>query len=115
MAASLDALYEVMKRAVSLKEARIAVVIVFASRISTNAQHPSADEQRFFVGCEKLSLNAAPVIPRPQAGASGASASTDAEAKLPLFNPVVWLVNREQDLPSWFLLDSERLSTHVIP
>ena len=113
MAASLDALYEVMKRAVSLKEARVAVVVDFASRIAANAQHPSADEQRFFVGCEKLSLNAAPVIPRPQAGAEAAAPSAD--ARTPLFNPVIWLVNREQDLPSWFLLDSERLSTHVIP
>ncbi len=112
MAASLDALYEVMKRAVSLKEARVAVVVDFASRISANAQHPSADEQRFFVGCEKLSLHAAPVIPRPQAGAAAEAA---ADARMPLFNPVIWLVNREQDLPSWFLLDSERLTTHVIP
>jgi hypothetical protein len=112
MAASLDGLYEMMKRAVALREARVAVVVDFASRISANAQHPSADEQRFFVGCEKLSLHAAPVIPRSQA--SGA-AEAPADAKSPLFNPVIWLVNREQDLPSWFLLDSERLSTHVIP
>jgi hypothetical protein len=114
MAASLDALYEVMKRAVALKEARTAVVVDFASRILSNAQHPSADEQRFFVACEKLCLNAAPVIPRPQA-AGGPGGSGRADATPPLFNPVVWLVNREQDLPSWFLLDSERLSTHVVP
>jgi len=112
MAASLDALYEVMKRAVALREARVAVVIDFASRISTNAQHPTNDEHRFFVGCEKLSLNAAPVIPRPsQAPGTG----TPAQPATPLFNPVIWLVNREQDLPSWFLLDSERVSPHVIP
>ncbi len=108
MAASLDALYEVMKRAVALREARTAVVIDFASRIATNTQHPAADEHRFFVGCEKLSLQAAPVIPKPAAGNSPPSGA-------PLFNPVVWLVNREQDLPSWFLLDSERVSPHVIP
>jgi hypothetical protein len=115
MAASLDALYEVMKRAVGLKEARVAIVVDFASRIAANAQHPSAEEQRFFVGCEKLSLIAAPVIPRPQPGAAAEAAAEATQARLPLFNPVIWLVNREQDLPSWFLLDSERLSTHVIP
>jgi ATP-dependent Clp protease ATP-binding subunit ClpB len=114
MAASLDALYEVMKRAVALKEARVAVVIDFASRIATNVQQPAADEQRFFVGCEKLSLGAAPVIPRPAAG-SAAESATAAGTRVPLFNPVIWLTNREQDLPSWFLLDSERLSAHVIP
>ncbi len=110
MAASLDALYDVMKRAVALREARVAVVVDFASRISSNAQHPSAEEQRFFVGCEKLSLNAAPVIPKPVAESAQVAAPAS-----PLFNPVVWLVNREQDLPSWFLLDSERVSAHVIP
>ena len=110
MAASLDALYDVMKRAVALREARVAVVVDFASRISSNAQHPSAEEQRFFVGCEKLSLNAAPVIPKPVAEPAPVAAPAS-----PLFNPVVWLVNREQDLPSWFLLDSERVSAHVIP
>ncbi|MCC6532734.1 MAG: ATP-dependent Clp protease ATP-binding subunit [Burkholderiales bacterium] len=111
MAASLDALYEIMKRAAGLKEARAAVVVDFASRISTNAQQPHNDEHRFFVGCEKLSLNAAPVIPRPAA----ATPATPSSTQQPLFNPVIWLVNREQDLPSWFLLDSERVSTHVIP
>jgi len=114
MAASLDALYEVMKRAVALKEARVAVVVDFASRIASNAQHPAADEQRFFVGCEKLSLTAAPVIPKPAAGAATPAAAS-VLPPTPLFNPVIWLVNREQDLPSWFLLDSERVSAHVIP
>src|SRR5512139_2579989 len=74
MAASLDALYEVMKRAVALREARTAVVIDFASRIATNLQHPNADEQRFFVGCEKLSLQAAPVIPKRTAGPPASNA-----------------------------------------
>ena len=112
MAASLDALYDAAKRAVGLREARVAVVIDFASRIAANAQHPSAEEQRFFVGCEKLSLHAAPVIPKP---AGSQAAGTAQPAAVPLFNPVLWLVNREQDLPSWFLLDSERVSAHVIP
>jgi len=113
-AASLDALHEVMKRAVALREARVAVVVDFASRISTNPQQPGAEEQRFFVGCEKLSLSAAPVIPKPPA-ASPAAGAPSAVPTVPLFNPVIWLVNREQDLPSWFIMDSERVSTHVIP
>jgi energy-coupling factor transporter ATP-binding protein EcfA2 len=113
MAAGLDALYEVMKRAVALREARVAVVVDFASRIAANPAAPTAEEQRFFVGCEKLSLSAAPVIPRPQAQDS-AAAMLGAPVG-PLFNPVIWLVNREQDLPSWFIMDSERVSTHVVP
>ena len=115
MAASLDALYEVMKRAVALREARVAVVVDFASRISANPGAPGAEEQRFFVGCEKLSLGAAPVIPKPPAPAPGAPAAVPGAPATPLFNPVIWLVNREQDLPSWFIMDSERVSTHVVP
>ena len=106
MAANLDALYELMKSAVALREARVAVVVDFASRIAVSPQQLDDAQQRFFVGCEKLSLYAAPVVPKAPEGAPRPQ---------PLFNPVVWLVNRAQDLPSWFTLDSERLSTHVIP
>jgi len=127
MAANLEALYETMKRAVALREARMAVVIDFASRISPTPQQLQEADHRFFVGCEKLSLAAAPLIPKPAAetpaGAApgvapspaAASPAAPAARPEPLFNPVVWLVNRDQDLPSWFLLDSERVSTAVIP
>jgi energy-coupling factor transporter ATP-binding protein EcfA2 len=130
MAANLDALYDVMKRVVAMRDARVAVVVDFASRIVTSPQSPPEDQHRFFVGCEKLSLTAAPVVPRPPA-AAGANTTTPPAAATPapapapvatppvsnepLFNPVIWLVNRGQDLPSWFVLDSERVSSHVIP
>jgi ATP-dependent Clp protease ATP-binding subunit ClpB len=140
MAANLEALYETMKRAVAMREARMAVVIDFASRISPTPQQLQEADHRFFVGCEKLSLAASPLIPRPATAgpapnavagtttvpapaapapaaqpAATSPAAAPGAAPEPLFNPVIWLVNRDQDLPSWFLLDSERVSTSVIP
>jgi hypothetical protein len=97
---SLESLILLMKKLVSQREARCALVMDFASRITRSVAHLAEAEQRFFVAAEKLSLSAAPVVP-----VSGG---------LPLFNPVLWLVNRAQDLPSWFALDSERVASTII-
>jgi hypothetical protein len=94
-------LIDIMRAAVSLRQARAAFVLDFASRLAPTPAQLEEAQRAFFVACEKLSLDAAPMLPP---GASGG----------PLFNPVIWLLNRSQDLPSWMLLDSERVSTHSI-
>ncbi|MFZ2163227.1 MAG: AAA family ATPase [Sideroxyarcus sp.] len=98
---SLETLSTVMKTLVSLREARCALVMDFASRITRQADHLSEGEHRFFIASEKLALNAAQLAP-----AGGGDK--------PLYNPVMWLVNRPQDLPSWFTLDSERVANLII-
>ena len=98
---SLETLAGVMKKLVAEREARCALVLDFASRLTRQAEHLSEAEHRFFVAAEKLSLNAAPVVPREGGGA-------------PQYNPILWLVNRAQDLPSWFTLDSERVASLII-
>ena len=98
---SLETLSNVMKTLVTLREARCALVVDFASRITRQADHLAEGEHRFFVASEKLALNAAPIVPIEGGGK-------------PLYNPVLWLVNRAQDLPSWFTLDSERISSLII-
>lgn len=103
MPANLETLVEVTKRVVGTKVGRYAVVVDFASRISVAAQTPEEAEHRFFSAMEKLSLVASPVMPQP----------TGAGAK-PLYNAVFWLLNRAHDIPSWFSLDSERISSLVI-
>ncbi len=97
---SLESLSKLMKKLSAEREARCALILDFASRITRQAEQLSEAEHRFFVAAEKISLNAAPVVPK--AGGS------------PQYNPVLWLVNRAQDLPSWFTLDSERVATLVI-
>ena len=98
---SLETLTNIMKTLVTLREARCALVVDFASRITRQADHLAEGEHRFFVAAEKLALNAAPIVPTEGGGK-------------PLYNPVLWLVNRAQDLPSWYTLDSERVASLII-
>src|SRR5262245_28744850 len=98
---SLETLANLMKNLAARREARCALVLDFASRLTRHSDHLSESEHRFFVSAEKLSLNAAPIVPRDGGGA-------------PLFNPILWLLNRAQDLPSWFTLDSERVASLVV-
>jgi ATP-dependent Clp protease ATP-binding subunit ClpB len=105
MPVGLESLGALMKRLAGCRDARCALVMDFASRIARAADHLDANEHRFFVAAEKLSLTANPVAPKQEEpGANGS----------PLFNPILWLVNRPQDLPSWFALDSERIASLVV-
>lgn len=164
-AVSLESLANIAKILVTQREARCALVVDFASRITRQTDHLAEGEHRFFVAAEKLALNAAPMVPNglssnvfPDAAAdrdhplpsppplrplskspSPGSPPTQAgeranenghiqslgegtnaslrEPKVngkPLYNPVLWLVNRPQDLPSWFTLDSERVASLII-
>ncbi len=103
MAMSLENLIGVMRRVAGQREARCALVVDFASRITRQPDHLDAAEHRFFVAAERLSLVAHPIVP------NGADISTSAGKAR--FNPVLWLVNRVQDLPSWLSLDSTRVAT----
>lgn len=100
MPVGLETLADTMRKLSTCREARCALLLDFASRIVRAADHLDGGEHRFFVAAEKLSLSANPVVP--------------AEDGEPLFNPILWLVNRPQDLPSWFALDSERIASLII-
>jgi energy-coupling factor transporter ATP-binding protein EcfA2 len=100
MPMGLESLTQLMRKLTGSREARAALILDFASRLARAPDHLDAGEHRFFVAAEKLSLSANPVIP-----SSGGS---------PLFNPILWLVNRPQDLPSWFALDSERIASLIV-
>lgn len=98
---SLERLTGVMRKLTGEREARLALLLDFASRMTREPNHLSEAEHRLFVTAEKLSLHAAPIVPREGGG-------------VPLFNPVFWLLNRAQDIPSWFTLDSERVASVVV-
>lgn len=106
--ASLESLAVLMGKLVACREARLALVIDFASRLTRAPDHLAENEHPFFVASEKFSLTAAPIVPRSQIAAAQAAGSPLPPA---LFNPVIWLVNRPQDLPSWYSLDSERIAS----
>jgi hypothetical protein len=112
MPASLESLTDIMKAVSTQREARCALVIDFASRLARQADHLDATEHRFFLAAQRLSLLANPTLIRKDPSATTDSANP-VLAK-PLFNPVVWLVNRAQDLPSWLTLDSARVASLII-
>jgi energy-coupling factor transporter ATP-binding protein EcfA2 len=101
MPMGLESLVGLMKKLAASREARAALIVDFASRLARAPDHLDAGEHRFFVAAEKLSLSASPVIPT-------------GSVSQPLFNPILWLVNRAQDLPSWFALDSERIASLIV-
>ncbi|TMQ94036.1 ATP-dependent Clp protease ATP-binding subunit [Actinomadura soli] len=81
---------------------RAAFVIDSASRIARTPTDLEPSERDFFRFCAKLSRNARPVRvtgPRPK----------------PLYNPIVWLVERPGDLPPWLTTDNETIREITIP
>ncbi|MBK8768467.1 MAG: ATP-dependent Clp protease ATP-binding subunit [Burkholderiaceae bacterium] len=79
---------------------RVALVIDYASRLREDGRTPD-DARDFFVAAEKAANEARPIPRAPESG------------QKPLFNPVIWLVNRPNDLPYWLTVDNERV--HSIP
>ena len=76
-----------------------ALVVDYASRLLERPLDMTPEQHRFFVACEKLSHQSRPLRSREASG-------------LP-FNPVVWLVNRPNDLPGWFTVANESIRTVV--
>ncbi|MDR2112118.1 MAG: AAA family ATPase [Candidatus Accumulibacter sp.] len=101
MPMSLERLAGIMKRLTRMREARCALLVDFASRLARHPDQLSAEEHAFFLAAERLAVHAVPVASRQSAQSSGK----------PRFNPVLWLLNRPQDLPSWFTLDNARVES----
>lgn len=75
---------------------RAAFVVDYASRISVQGNQLSEAEHEFFVACEKFS----------EAAVTLAYVSNPS---VQLYNPLIWLVNRLEDMPSWYLIGNERI------
>ncbi|MGH3241175.1 MAG: AAA family ATPase [Spirillospora sp.] len=100
---SLEALTRQLAAIARPKEnIRAAFVIDSASRIARTPTDLEPSERDFFRFCAKLSRSARPVRvtgPRPK----------------PLYNPIVWLVERPGDLPPWLTTDNETIREITIP
>ncbi len=100
---SLEALTRLLAAVARPKEnIRAAFVIDSASRIARTPTDLEPAERDFFRFCAKLSRTARPVRvtgPRPK----------------PLYNPIVWLVERPGDLPPWLTADNETIREITIP
>lgn len=90
-----DLLASTLERIVSLAEGPIALIIDFASRLIVRNEFLQPQEHQLFLRAQVLSHTARP---RPM-GAQRA----------PFFNSIIWIADKEGDLPDWFLLNNARL------
>jgi hypothetical protein len=97
MPMSLERLIDLMRHLGRQRELHAALIIDFASRLVRHPDRMDAGEHRFFLAAEYLAVHAMPVVAGEAAGGK------------PLHNPVLWLLNRAQDLPSWFALDNSKV------
>ena len=96
---SLDALRERLFEVSASRELCCAFVIDYASRLVRSGGELEEPERDFFAACQKL-------------------ADTTHELRRPdgerlVFNPIVWLVDRANDLPAWFVVGNDRIRTVV--
>src|SRR5205814_6217997 len=96
----LAPLSEVIERVAGAPE-RAAVLVDFASRLMLDVAHLEPNEHAFFARCDRLSRM---VHPKP--------AGTD---NRPFYNPVIWAVNNERDLPVWLTAGNEDVRKIAVP
>ncbi len=95
------ALMEVLGRFVSLDGPPVALLVDFASRLLVRSDTLSEGEHRLF---------ASALIQAHRARARPAGPN-----KSPAFNTIVWIAEREGNLPDWFLIDNPRIRSIPIP
>jgi hypothetical protein len=74
---------------------RAAVLIDHAPRLVRVQGQLEAPERDFFLHCQKLALTAKPI--------------RSEGSQQPLYNPIIWLADSENDLPAWFTAGVERI------
>lgn len=99
--ASPAALMEVLGRFVGLDGPPVALLVDFASRLLVRSDTLSEGEHRLFA-------NALVQAHRARARPTGPN-------KSPAFNTIVWIAEREGNLPDWFLIDNPRIRSIPIP
>jgi hypothetical protein len=100
-AASSERFFELLEKVVRYTDEPIVLFADFASRLVIRPDLPSEAEQRGFTRALVLSHQ---VLPRPL-GPEGR----------PFFNPVIWIVDKEGDLPDWFLLGNPKMRHIPVP
>lgn len=91
----LDLLTSTLERIVSSTGGPIALVVDFASRLIIRNEYLQPHEHQLFMRAQVLSQTARPQPFGPQ--------------RTPFFNSIVWIVDKEGDLPDWFLFNNARL------
>ena len=90
-----------LERIVKRQGEPIALIVDFAARLLTRPSDPTAGEHYLFTQALMLSQQSAP---RP--------AGPD---RRPFFNTIIWIVEKEGDLPDWFIVGNPRLRHIPVP
>ncbi|BEL06359.1 AAA family ATPase [Actinoplanes sichuanensis] len=98
---SLDQLRKTITAVATAPNDRVGLVIDYAARLTRSPIDPTDDERKFFLACAKL---AATATPPPGVALAGR-----------LYNPVIWLVDSERDLPPWLTAGNVQIRTVGIP
>lgn len=101
--ANADLLSVVLERLVDRQGDPIALVIDFAARLLARPEDLTTAEHQLFTQALMLSHRARS---RP--------IGTGAERR-PFFNTIVWIVDKEGDLPDWFLVGNPRIRSIAVP
>ena len=96
--ASLQKAVEIFENAVNYAEVSTAIILKFSSRLEGIAKE---DIEEFYYKMFRLLQNAIPKI--------------SDKSKSPKFNSIVWLIDKENDLPPWYNLDNPKIKSIPIP
>lgn len=91
----IDALAACLERLTALPGPPTALVVDFASRLAVRTESLSAAEHNLFTRALVL--------------AHAVSARPAGEQRRPFFNTVIWVVDKEGDLPDWLLIGNPRI------
>lgn len=105
---SLKKVAEQIEKLVGADRGRCAVLLNFSSRLGDLC---GKDVQDFYYYMFRLGGSASPGIP-------STTADGDPTPSFPhssRYNPVIWILDKENDLPAWFALDNQRLRVLPLP
>ena len=102
--ATLPKAAEAIEKLVKAKDINCAVLLNFASRIPDLCAGNGNDVNEFFYHMFRLMGEAAPKRTQGKDG-----------TPVTLYSPVLWILDKENDLPSWYALSNARLRSLPIP
>lgn len=91
----IDSVSTVMERLVGLAGPPTALIVDFASRLAVRAESLTTAEHSMFTRALVL--------------AHTAQARPHGEQRRPFFNTIIWIVDKESDIPDWILIDNPRV------
>ncbi|MBD5607869.1 MAG: ATP-dependent Clp protease ATP-binding subunit [Desulfovibrio sp.] len=99
--ATLQRSAEILRSLLEQKETPVAVLMSFGSRLPE--AHSQCELNEFFYRAWRMMLNSVPYIAK------------DSRDRIPRHNLLIWLMDKENDLPAWYSIDNPRAHTLAIP